>query len=166
MTITINWLTQIISVPQADLTALGGAQYGLNVETFRNILKDIEDSEAGMAHPVTHRRNAPVVLSGVTYAQTFEIINGYTITFENTGTPYLVLVSGANHNLADVTNFSGSMSMIVGNSAGLVVAATDTSGVAAAVLSAAQTTPIHSDIRRVKGQIVNGTGTTIDPWGP
>lgn len=38
--------------------------------------------------------------------------------------------------------------------------------VATAILNAAQTTPIHADIRKVKGQTVNGTGSEADPWGP
>lgn len=68
----------------------------------------------------THRHNTSVVLSGVTYARTIEIINGYTITFEDTGSPYTVSCVGANHNLADVVNFTSEVSLIVGNSAGLV----------------------------------------------
>lgn len=39
-------------------------------------------------------------------------------------------------------------------------------GVPADVLSAAQTTPIHSDVRKVVGITVDGTGTEGDPWGP
>jgi len=121
MAISIDWSTKIVYVPQADLVHLGGVVYQLNVEWFRNALKDIEDSEEGVVQPVTHRRNAPVQLSGVVYAQTFELINGYTVSFENTGVPYTVNVTGGNHNLGDVTNFDGGMSMIIGNSGGLVV---------------------------------------------
>lgn len=38
--------------------------------------------------------------------------------------------------------------------------------IAAAILAAAQITPIYSDLRKVKGQIVTGSGTEADPWGP
>lgn len=38
--------------------------------------------------------------------------------------------------------------------------------VAAAVLAAAQTTPIHADARKVVGITVDGSGTELDPWGP
>lgn len=38
--------------------------------------------------------------------------------------------------------------------------------VAAAVLAAAQTTPVHADIRKVRGQTVVGSGSEADPWGP
>lgn len=40
------------------------------------------------------------------------------------------------------------------------------SEIAAAILAAAQANPIQSDIRKVKGQTVNGAGSAIDPWGP
>ena len=38
--------------------------------------------------------------------------------------------------------------------------------IAAAILAAAQITPIHSDMRKVKGQVLDGGGTEADPWGP
>jgi hypothetical protein len=39
-------------------------------------------------------------------------------------------------------------------------------GVPAAVLSAAQSTPINADIRKVNNLTVDGAGTEADPWGP
>ena len=38
--------------------------------------------------------------------------------------------------------------------------------IAAAIFAAAQITPIYSDMRRIKGQVVGGSGTELDPWGP
>ena len=38
--------------------------------------------------------------------------------------------------------------------------------IADAIIAAAQITPIYSDIRKVNGLTVDGTGTEIDPWGP
>jgi hypothetical protein len=167
--ITINWATRVIYVPKSFLTALGGPMYQLNIETFRNALKDIEDDEAGIVHPNTHNRNAPVLLSGVTYAQTFEVTNGYTVTFENTGVPYTVSCIGANHNLGDVTNFNGGMSLIIGNSAGAQVLAVG-SGVTAQdkvdIINGVHATPIDSNLVSVAGTEVRGTGTQVDPWGP
>jgi hypothetical protein len=37
---------------------------------------------------------------------------------------------------------------------------------ATAVLSAAQATPIAADIQQVNGYVIDGAGTTADPWGP
>ena len=59
------------------------------------------------------------MLSGVTYARTFEILSPYTVTFEDTGTPYTVRCVGANHNIADIKNVNN-VSLIIGNSAGLI----------------------------------------------
>lgn len=119
---TINWSTKVISVLQSELTLVSAGLYELDVNAFRLALKDIEDGDEGMGFPDTHRHNTEVTLSGVTYARTFEIINGYTVAFQNTGTPYRIRCVGANHNLGDVTNFDGGTSLIIGNSAGLVVA--------------------------------------------
>lgn len=38
--------------------------------------------------------------------------------------------------------------------------------IATSVLSAAQTTPIHSDVRKVYNMAIDGAGTEADPWGP
>lgn len=38
--------------------------------------------------------------------------------------------------------------------------------IAAAILAAAQITPIHADTRQIKGQTIAGAGTEADPWGP
>jgi len=38
--------------------------------------------------------------------------------------------------------------------------------IAAAILAAAQITPIYSDMRMVKGQGIDGVGSEADPWGP
>jgi hypothetical protein len=91
------------------------------VDWFFLQLKDWEDDEVGMSMPDAQRHGPPVTLSGVTYAQTVELINGYTVTFEDTGSPYTVRCTGANHNLADVTNYTSEVSLIIGNSAGLIV---------------------------------------------
>lgn len=127
MTISINWGTKVIFVPQADLTLLSVALYSMDLNAFRLALKDLEDSEDGMAFPITHKHNTEVVLSGVTYARVIEIINGYTVTFENGA--YAVTLIGANSNVGDVANIN-QVSVRANNSAGLI-AVTSGSGVTA-----------------------------------
>lgn len=119
MAISIDWGTKVIYVPQSFLTLISGSLYELDVDEFRLALKDLEDSEDGMAFPATHNHNTSVTLSGVTYARIVEIINGYTVEFENGN--YAVRCVGANHNLADV-KVVNSVSLIIGNSAGLILA--------------------------------------------
>jgi hypothetical protein len=81
--ITIDWPTGVISVPQSYLSNLGGGIYELDVDQFRLDLKDLEDDAEGISWPATHIHNTQVTLAGVTYARTVEIINGYTVEFEN-----------------------------------------------------------------------------------
>ncbi|MDX1486576.1 MAG: hypothetical protein R3268_00140 [Acidiferrobacterales bacterium] len=117
MAITVDWATRVINIPQADLTSIGGSLYELDVDTLRTTLKDLEDDEEGMNFPDTHQHQGESVLSGVTYARTVEIINGYTVTFEDG--QYRVRTVGANHNISDVMNLN-QVSLITNNSAGLV----------------------------------------------
>lgn len=118
MAISVHWPTQVINIPKADLTFVSGVLYELNVNILRLALKALEDDEVGQAWPTTHNHNTEITLSGVTYARSVEIINGYTVRFEDG--QYVVKCAGANHNLADV-KVPNQVSIIIGNSAGLVV---------------------------------------------
>lgn len=51
-------------------------------------------------------------------------------------------------------------------SVGSGVLPSDITAIAAAVLNAAQSTPIHSDIRKVNNYTISGEGTEANPWGP
>lgn len=132
--ISVNWATKVITVPRADLSFVSAGLYQLDVDAFRLALKDIEDSADGMAYPDTHKHNTAVILSGVTYSRTFEIINGYTVLFEDLG-PYTVRCVGANHNIADV-KVVNQVSLLVGNSAGLITVATGAGPTAAEIADA------------------------------
>ncbi len=122
MAITIDYgNTWIIDIPKADLTLVTGTLYELDTEAFRLELKDIEDGEIGMAFPKTHIRNAPVILAGLTLAQTFEIIAPYSVRFENGS--YSVRLAGSNNNIFDVESGileQNNVQVIAQNSAGLI----------------------------------------------
>lgn len=115
---TIDWAARIIHVPQSDLISLGGNAYELDINAFRLNLKNLEDSDEGMIFPKTHNHNTQVTLSGITLARVVEIINGYTVTFENGN--YSVSLVGANSNILDVANLNN-VSIRSSNSAGMVV---------------------------------------------
>lgn len=121
MAVSVNWLTKVINVPQADLTPLGGTKYEYDVDEFRLALKALEAGAEGMPFLDTHEHTTEKVLSGVTYARFVEIINGYTVEFEDG--QYEVQLFGANHNIADV-KVQNQVSIIVQNSAGLVIGPT------------------------------------------
>ena len=83
MAISIDWGTKVISVPKTFLSLVSGTLYELDSDTFRLALKDLEDDEEGIPFPDTHQHNTEVTLSGVTFVRTIEIINGYTVEFED-----------------------------------------------------------------------------------
>lgn len=119
MAISIDWPTGVITVPKADMTLIQSAPTEirqLNLDTFRLTLRDLEDDPSGMPWPKTHNHNTSVTVGGVTLARVIEIINGYTVTFENG--QYAVNLVGANSNVGDVVNVN-QVSVRSANSAGL-----------------------------------------------
>lgn len=119
MAITIDWPTGVISVPRADMVLIQSTPTEirqLNLDTFRLTLKDLEDSEEGMPWPKTHNHNTSLNVGGVILARSVEIINGYTVTFEDG--QYAVNLVGANSNVGDRVNVN-QVSVRTANSAGL-----------------------------------------------
>lgn len=117
MAISTNWLSLIVTIPQADLVFVGGDDYEMDIEWLRRELHLIEWSEIGQSKLRIHRRIDPYVISGVTYTQAIEIINGYLIEFEQTGSPYRVRLLGGNTNVGDVAILNG-VQIVPSNSAG------------------------------------------------
>jgi hypothetical protein len=91
--------------------------YELDVNTFRTNLNARQDDEDGIVFPTTHRHNTEVTVGGVVLARVVELINGYTITFEND--TYAVSLVGANNNISNVMNLN-TVSLRSANSAGLI----------------------------------------------
>ena len=167
MATTIDWGTKVISVPQADLTLVSGDLYEMDTAAFRLDLKDLEDSDEGMPFPDTHIHNVPVTVAGVTYARTIEIINGYSITLEDTGSPYTVRLVGSNNNIFDVENGilnpTDGVTVVATNSAGYIQIETGVSGLtaseSAALLSLDTNVDIIERIMRNKRILSAVTGT-------
>lgn len=119
--ITMDWGSRVIFVPKTETTLIQSVPTEvrqLDIDTFRLALKSLEDSGDGMHFPATHNHNTEVVLSGITYARIIELINGYTVTFEDG--QYAVNLVGANSNIGDKINLN-QVSVRASNSAGLVV---------------------------------------------
>ena len=107
MAISIDYLTRIISILKADLVLIQSTPfevYELDIDTFRLQLKDIEDNIGGISFVDTHFSSTAVTAEGATVARVFEIINGYTVTFEDGA--YTVNLVGASTNIAEVTNLN------------------------------------------------------------
>lgn len=120
MAITIDWYTKVISVPKADLTLIQASPTEireLNLNWFRLELKELEADIQGMPYVRTHNHFTEVTLGGLTFARVVEIINDYTVTFEDG--QYAVNLVGANSNVGDVVNVN-QVSVRSANSAGLI----------------------------------------------
>lgn len=119
MAISVNHATYVISVPKADTTLIQASPEirELDSNQFRIWLDDWMDSEAGISMPQTHRHNTEVVIDGLAYARTIEILAPYTVLFEDG--QYQVNIVGSNNNIHSrrVTN---QVSLVPNNSAGLI----------------------------------------------
>jgi len=118
--ITIDWLNRIIFIPKyvMPLVQITPTEIReLNLNEFRLALKDLEDTPEGMVFPDTHIHHTEVDVGGLTLARVIEIINGYTVTFEDD--KYAVNLVGANSNVGDVVNVN-QVSVRSQNSAGLI----------------------------------------------
>ena len=120
MAITIDWESKVIDVPKGDTTLIQSTPTEireLDVNWFRLQLKDIEDNEAGVPFSNTHVHNTEVRLGSLVLARVVEVIDPYSITFEDG--QYAVNLTGANNNIADKTNVN-QVSVRSNNSAGLI----------------------------------------------
>lgn len=120
MSISINWRTGVITVPKSftSLVQLTPVEIrNLDIDIFRLALKDLEDDDVGIVWPRTHDHNTEVSIGGVTLARVVEILDPYTVTFEDGS--YAVNLIGANSNIGDKVNLN-SVSVRSSNSAGLV----------------------------------------------
>ena len=120
MAISIDWSTKVISVPKDYMTLVQSSPTEireLSINQFRLDLKDLEDNVDGIVNPDTHRHYPAITVGGVELAMVIEIINGYTVTFEDG--QYAVNLTGANSNIGDVVNVN-QVSVRSGNSAGLI----------------------------------------------
>ena len=129
MAISVDWGTKVITVPRADLTLIQAAPTEvreLDLNWFRLQLKDLEDSPEGIVCLDTHRHNTVVAIGSLVLARVVEIINGYTVTFEDGS--YVVSIVGGNTNLMDVLNLN-SVAVRGQNSAGMTVAPATTADI-------------------------------------
>lgn len=151
MAITIDWGTKTIQVPQGDLTLVSGTLYDMNTETdFRQAVNALMAGEEGIVFEDSIVHNTEVVVAGVTYARTIEIVNGYSVTF-TPDSQWTARLVASNNNIFDVENNilnQNQVQVIPTNSAGLQIVSTGSG------LSAAQDTrltQIHNEVRDVEG---------------
>jgi hypothetical protein len=125
MASTMDWLTGTITVPQSDLSFVSGTLYAQDTRAWWDEMKALEASEEGMPFIDIQRHGEETTIAGVTYSQGIEIINSYTITYEDG--QYAARLDGSNNNLFDEGILNrNQVSLIPTNSAGLQVV--DTGG--------------------------------------
>ena len=148
MTITIDWATKTIESTASIL----------DLPAFHETLRDLEDDAAGMVYPVTHKWKA-LDLGGAFFYQA-DLINGYVMEFVGAG-PFQVN-GNLNGTIVDTgvqverkTSAAFSTTAVGGSgpSAESIASAT-----VAALMAQAQVTPIHSDMRSIKGKPIGGEG--------
>lgn len=165
MALSVNWITKVITVPQSDLTFISGTLYELDTEAFRLELHGIMAGEVGMSFIDSFQHNTEVTVAGVTYARFIEIINGYTVEFEDG--QYAVRLVGSNNNIFDEgVIVRNQVSVIPTNSAGLIrtdVAEKPTqSHVAAAYADATDVLELTIWMERLGITVTNPTSCQID----
>lgn len=119
MATTVNWLTGEISIPRADMPVIQVSPEVRQLDTAQLWLdlKDLEKSVDGIIWPDTQSNNPSYVISGFTYAQAFQIIPPYFITFEDG--QYSVALTGTNNNIIDVAT-ANQVRILSQNSGGLI----------------------------------------------
>lgn len=134
MAFSVNPITHVITIPQADLTFISGTLYNHDTAAFRLALKSWEDSAEGIVQPKTHNHNTEITIAGVTYARAIEILAPYSIKYEDGA--YTVKLINSNNNIFDVDNgilVQNQVQVIPTNSAGMVVVGGDTAVIEAKV---------------------------------
>lgn len=154
MALTFDWSNRIVE-SDASITDLVAHHLAL---------RDAEDSAAGMLVPHIHTWRA-LDLGGGAYFYQADYINGWQLKL--TGTGARTIVGNLNATIIPVAGIYVERK----TSAAFVTTAVGGSGpsaadVAAAILAAAQSTPIHSDIRQINNVPLTGVGVSGDEWRP
>lgn len=125
MALTVDPATFVWSVLQADLTFISGTLYDLDTNQLKLDMGLELASEDGIWMPDAFIHNTEVTVAGTTFARTIEMINGHSITLEDTGGAYSTRMINSNNNMFDIENSilnpTALVTVISTNSAGLVV---------------------------------------------
>ena len=117
------------------------------------IASDMTDSAAIRAAVMAEIENA----YAIRVAASNDLVDGYTII----NAVSTDLIDGHAIRAAVAADLLDAYSVFSGPGTGATVGE-----IVAAILAAAQATPLHVDVRAVKGQSIVGFGTEADPWGP
>jgi len=117
----IDWGNKIINIYKSDMVQIQATPseiWQLDIPEFKKILGDNLDDELGMSYPNIFNHYPEVTVGGTTLAKVIEILEPYTVTFEDG--QYAVNLVGANSNIGDRVNVN-QVSVRSSNSAGMQV---------------------------------------------
>jgi len=154
MTISVDWQNKLV-LSTASIT---------DIIAFKDALRDFEDDDVGMLYPpiITFKQ---LDLGGGAFFYGVDFVNGYQLKFPNAGNytmignigATIVPVAGV---FVDRTK-SAAFATVAGSGGSTGPSAAE---IAAAILAAAQITPIHADTKRMNAALVTGNGSELDPW--
>jgi len=178
MAITIDFPNKVISVPQADMTLVGGTFYRLPTETkFRLDVNALMADEIGIVFDDSINHNTDITIAGVTYARFIELINGYAVQM-TPDSQFTVELTESNNNLHDVgagALVQNQVQVLTTNAAGLI-SVTSGSGLSGpqdtkltrihALLDVIEGSLDHAEIMRVllsaaAGKLSGAAGTNV-----
>lgn len=145
----------------------------IDVGVLYDIVKLAQANEEGIAYGRIGSGSGLVELGpGVQVGLTVELLGNWQLRFPNGN--YIARIAGGNlvggPGGDPIAYTAGVQTLLIQSAASTVVTASGSVPTAAqnaaAVLAAAQTTPIHADVRKVNDYAVDGSGTDVDPWGP
>lgn len=125
MAISVEWGTKVITVNKVDMVLIQSIPsiiYEMDLDVFRLALGELLANGNGMAFPDTHIHTPPTSIGSIALARVVELINGYTVTYEDDGTitgQYRVQIVNGNSNLEENINVN-QVSVSTSNSAGLI----------------------------------------------
>lgn len=152
MALTFDWSNKVVE-STASITDL---------PTFHALLRDAEDDVAGVIHPVIHSWKALDLGSGSYFYQA-DFINGWQLKFLNAGN--YTITGNLNATIVPVAGVYVERKTSAAFATTAVGGSGPTAGdIAAAVLAAAQITPIFADARKMNGATILGVGTSGDKW--
>lgn len=151
MALTVDWTNKIVT-SDASITDLPAHHLEL---------RDLEATPTGMLHDdICSWQN--LSLGGGAFLPQIDYINGYSLRFIGPG-PFDI---SGNLNAPIIPT---GVQVNIKTSAAYVTTAIGGSGpsavdIAAAILAAAQITPIHADMKKTNGQAIIGDGTEADKF--
>ena len=104
MALTLDPATKTFTVPQSDLSFVSGTLWDFDTNVQRKAMMALLASEDYIWMEDAFVHNTEVTVAGVTYARTLEMVNGFSITLENTGSAYTGNFVGSNNNFFDIEN--------------------------------------------------------------